>query len=133
MMASLKDTFYSVLGLDSNKKIEAHAFGSKAFWESNYRQRFAKLAGGDNYQVFEHYYNNGWGTKDELTLISGPQSKVSAIAGLENWEQAQMKSKITIAFEAKSHYTKYMAAEAEQEQEQVKPTAKIENASKLNM
>jgi hypothetical protein len=70
-------------------------------------------------------------------LISGPQSKVSAIAGLENWEQAQMKSKITIAFEAKSHYTKYMAAEVEQEQEQqqqqVKPTAKIENASKLNM
>jgi hypothetical protein len=129
MIASLKDTFYSVLGLDNNKKIEAHAFGKKAFFDSNYKQRFAKLSGGDNYQVFEHYYNKVWGTKDELTLISGPQSKISAIAALEHWEQSNIKRKIAIAFEAKNHYTKHMAAAIEQ----VKPAAKTENANKLNM
>jgi hypothetical protein len=129
MLASLKDTFYSALGIKNDKKIDTHAFGRKALLETNYTQRFAQIVGGDKYQIFEHNYSTNLGAKNGLTLISGPQSKVSAIDALETWEQNKPKSEKGIVFEAKNHYTKHMVVATEG----IMPAAKVDNASKLNM
>jgi hypothetical protein len=115
MLESLKDRFYSALGIDNDDKIEAHAFGKKSFFNNEYKQRFAKLVGGDSYQIFEHFYfrdrcsmYNTPEPADRLTLISEPQSKVEAVAALQSWEQENIQSGAEVAFVAKSHYGQHL-------------------------